>query len=305
MKSVAKTENKNTVKEIGANKVFDVVNIILLCIALVIVAYPLYFVIIASFSDPFLVLRGEVLLYPKGFNVNSYVKVFQNKQIWTGYLNSILYTVTGTCLNVFLTMMIAYPLSRPYFCCRKLFTTILIITMYFAGGMIPTYIQILNMGLRNTFWVMIVLNAVTAYNVIIARTFLETNIPAELEEAAAIDGCSQGRFFFQFVLPLSKAVMAVLVLYYAISHWNDYMRGLLYLDEPNRYPLQLIIRSILIETQMAAADLTDVETMDEMIKLAESIKYTVIIISTLPMLIIYPFIQKHFVKGVLIGSVKG
>lgn len=304
MKSVAKT-NKNTVKEIGANRVFDIVNVILLCIALVIVAYPLYFVIIASFSDPFLVLRGEVLLYPKGFNFNAYVKVFQNKQIWTGYLNSILYTVTGTCLNVFLTMMIAYPLSRPYFCCKKLFTTILIITMYFAGGMIPTYIQILNMGLRNTFWVMIVLNAVTAYNVIIARTFLESNIPAELEEAAAIDGCSQGRFFFQFVLPLSKAVMAVLVLYYAISHWNDYMRGLLYLDEPNRYPLQLIIRSILIETQMAAADLTDVETMDEMIKLAESIKYTVIIISTLPMLIIYPFIQKHFVKGVLIGSVKG
>lgn len=304
-KLIEKRPSAIQVKETGANKLFDIINITLLCFALIVVAYPLYFVVIASFSDPYLVLRGDVLLYPKGFTFDSYARVFQNRMIWVGYSNSILYTLVGTALNVMLTMMIAYPLSRKYFCCRKLFTTILLITMYFTGGMIPTYIQVKNMGLRNTFWVMIVLGAVSTYNVIIARTFLEANIPSELEEAAAIDGCSQGRFFFQFVLPLSKAVMAVLVLYYAIAHWNDYMRGLLYLDEPNRYPLQLIIRSILIETQMAASDVANAENVDELMKMAESIKYTVIIISTIPMLMIYPFVQKHFVKGVMVGSVKG
>lgn len=287
------------------DRIFDFVTTIMLVLVLAIVAYPLYFVVIASISDPYKVLGGEVLMIPKGLNVDSYKKIFADESIWIGYFNSVLYTVCGTALNVALTMSIAYPLSRRYFSGRKVITGILLITMYFSGGMIPTYLLVKNLGLRDSFWVMIFLGAVSVYNIIIARTFLESNIGQELEEAASIDGCSKIRFFFSMVLPLSKAIVAVLVLYYAVAHWNDYMRGLIYLNSADKYPLQLVIRSILIQTQMAAADTTDVADIDARMKLAEAMKYGVIIVSCLPTLVIYPFIQKHFVKGVMIGSVKG
>lgn len=296
---------KVRMKRSREDHIFDFVSTFLLVVILVIVAYPLYFVVIASISDPYKVLGGEVMLIPKGFNVDSYKKIFADSSIWSGYVNSILYTVCGTALNVALTMSIAYPLSRRYFSGRKVITGILLITMYFSGGMIPTYLLVKNMGLRDTFWVMIFLGAVNAFNVIIARTFLESNIGQELEEAASIDGCSKIRFFYSMVLPLSKAIVAVLVLYYAVAHWNDYMRGLIYLNSSEKYPLQLVIRSILIQTQMAVADTTDVADADARMKLAEAMKYGVIIVSCLPTLVIYPFIQKHFVKGVMIGSVKG
>lgn len=299
------TVKKHRIKRSREDRIFDFVSTFLLVAILIIVAYPLYFVVIASVSDPYKVLGGEVMLIPKGLNVDSYKKIFADSSIWTGYFNSILYTVCGTALNVALTMSIAYPLSRRYFSGRKAITGILLITMYFSGGMIPTYLLVKNMGLRDTFWVMIFLGAVNAFNVIIARTFLESNISQELEEAASIDGCSKIRFFFSMVLPLSKAIVAVLVLYYAVAHWNDYMRGLIYLNSAEKYPLQLVIRSILIQTQMAVADTTDVADMDARMKLAEAMKYGVIIVSCLPTLVVYPFIQKHFVKGVMIGSVKG
>jgi len=298
----------NTTKTIKRSKedlIFDTVTTILLLIIFAIVAYPLIFVLVASVSDPYKVLNGEVLLIPKGFNIDSYKRIFQDNSIWRGYLNSILYTVCGTALNVILTMTLAFPLSRKYFSGRKFITAILLITMYFSGGMIPTYLLVKSLGLRDTFWVMILLGAVSAYNVIIARTFLESNISDELEEAAAIDGCSKLHFFFSMVLPLSKAIIAVLVLYYAVAHWNDYMRGLLYLDSAEKYPLQLVIRSILIQTQMVANDATDIADIDARMKLAEAMKYGVIVVSCVPTLIIYPFVQKHFVKGVMIGSVKG
>lgn len=285
--------------------VFDIVNVVILCLVFIIVAYPLYFVVIASISDPYAVLNGDVLLLPKGLNIDSYKKIFEDSQIWKGYGNSIAYTFVGTLLNVALTMTIAYPLSRKYFSGRKTITTILLITMYFSGGMIPTYLLVKNLGLRDTFGVMVLLGAVSVYNVIIARTFLESNIPGELEEAAEIDGCSKIKFFFSMVLPLSKAIIAVLVLYYAVAHWNDYMRGLIYLNSADRYPLQLVIRSILVQTQMAVQDTTDVADIDARMKLAEAMKYGVIIVSTLPTLVMYPFVQKHFVKGVMIGSIKG
>lgn len=285
--------------------VFDIVNVVILCLVFIIVAYPLYFVVIASISDPYAVLNGDVLLLPKGLNIDSYKKIFEDSQIWKGYGNSIAYTFVGTLLNVALTMTIAYPLSRKYFSGRKTITTILLITMYFSGGMIPTYLLVKNLGLRYTFGVMVLLGAVSVYNVIIARTFLESNIPGELEEAAEIDGCSKIKFFFSMVLPLSKAIIAVLVLYYAVAHWNDYMRGLIYLNSADRYPLQLVIRSILVQTQMAVQDTTDVADIDARMKLAEAMKYGVIIVSTLPTLVMYPFVQKHFVKGVMIGSIKG
>lgn len=239
---MSKVKN-STVKRSREDRIFDFVTAILLTAVLIIVAYPLYFVVIASISDPYKVLGGEVLLFPKGLNIDSYKKIFAESSIWTGYANSILYTFFGTLLNVTLTMSLAYPLSRRYFSGRKPIMAILLITMYFSGGMIPTYLLVKNMGLRDTFWVMIFLGAVSAYNVIIARTFLESNIGQELEEAVSIDGCSKIRFFFSMVLPLSKAIIAVLVLYYTVAHWNDYMSGLIYLNSTEKYPLQFVIRS--------------------------------------------------------------
>ncbi len=298
----------NTMKTMKRSKedwIFDIINAFVLGLVFIIVAYPLYFVVIASISDPYAVLNGEVLLFPKGLNVDAYVKIFADKQLWTGYANTIAYTAVGTLINVALTMTVAYPLSRRYFSGRKAITTILLVTMYFSGGMIPTYLLVKDLGLRDTFAVMVLLGAVSVYNVIIARTFLESNITDDLEEAAEIDGCSKIRFFFSMVLPLSKAILAVLVLYYAVAHWNDYMRGLIYLNTADKYPLQLVIRSILIQTQMSIQDSTDIADIDARMKLAEAMKYGVIIISTLPTLVLYPFIQKHFVKGVMIGSVKG
>ena len=295
-----------TIKRAKEDLIFDIVTGVFLSVILLIVAYPLFFVVISSVSDPYRVLNGEVFFLPKGFNLNSYVRIFKDSMIWKGYLNTFMYTFCGTALNVFLTITIAYPLSRKYFSGKKMIMTILMITMYFSGGMIPTYLLVKNLGLRDTFWVMIFLGAVSTYNVIIAKTFLESNIPSELEEAASIDGCSQLRFFVSIVVPLSKAILAVLVLYYAVAHWNDYMRGMIYLNTAEKYPLQLVIRSILIQTQQVAMDSTaDVAELDARLKLAEGMKYGVIIISSLPTLVLYPFVQKYFVKGVMIGSVKG
>lgn len=285
--------------------IFDVITYSFLGVVLLIIAYPLYFVTIASVSDPYAVLNGEVILFPKGLNVDSYIRIFHDKNIWTGYANTFLYTIAGTLLNVALTMTVAYPLSRKYFSGRKTIMTLLLITMYFHGGMIPTYLLVGQLKLRDTFWVMIFLGAISVYNVIITRTFLEGNISSELEEAASIDGSSQLHFFFTMVLPLSKSILAVLVLYYAVAHWNDYMRAMIYLNTAKRYPLQLVIRSILIQTQMIDTNSLDVAEIDARMKLAEAMKYGVIIISSVPVLILYPFIQKYFVKGVMIGSVKG
>lgn len=295
----------NKIKESRDNLMFDIFVYAFLTIALIVVLYPLYFVVIASFSDPYMVLRGDVVWYPKGITFSSYEKIFHNADIWIGYVNSIKYTVVGTLLNVVLTVCLAYPLSRSYFCLRKPFTIIVLITMYFGGGMIPTYILVNKLGLRNTMWSLIFVGAVSAYNVIIARTFFQSNIPNELEEAAEIDGCSKGRFFFNFVPQLSKSIVAVLSLYYAVGHWNDYMKGLLYIDKREMYPLQLILRGILMEGQGLANDFADVDEIEAKMKLAESLKYGVIIVAVIPPLLLYPFIQKYFIKGVMVGSLKG
>lgn len=295
-------------KEVGISKedrIFDIVTNIILFIALLLVLYPLYFVFIASFSDPYAVLRGEVLFWPKGITFESYAKIFANEDIWIGYRNSLIYMTVGTGISVLLTIMIAYPLSRSYFFARKYITWILIFTMYFSGGMIPTYLLVNNLGLRNTMWALIIVGCVGVYNIIIARTFFASTISQELEEAAEIDGCSKIWFFISFVIPLSKAIIAVLSLYYAMGYWNDYMKGLLYVDKKELYPLQLVLRGILIETQATASDIQDPDSVEEAMKLAEAIKYGTIIVSVIPPLMIYPFIQKHFVKGVMIGSVKG
>lgn len=298
-------EEKSSVKGSREDKIFDIVTYVLLGLLLIIIAYPLYFVVIASISDPYAVTSGKVILWPVGVNFRGYSKILQRSDIWIGYFNTFAYTIVGTLINVIFTMAVSYPLSRKYFSGRKVLMIYFMITMYFGGGMIPEFLLIKGLHMRNTFAVMVVLGAVGVFNMIICKSFLEANIPAELEEAASIDGCSSFRFFIQFVFPLSGSIIAVLVLYYGIEHWNDYMRALIYIDDANKYPLQLILRSILIQTELEVSDSALRETMEEKLKLAESIKYGVIIVASLPVLIIYPFLQKYFAKGVMIGSLKG
>ena len=300
-----KKSEKTVVKRSKEDLIFDLLNYIVLGAFLLIVLYPLYFIVIASFSDPSRVLSGDVIFLPKDLDFSGYQKIFSDTSIWQGYYNTFVYTILGTVLNVVLTMGIGYPLSRNYFSGKKPIMIFLMITMYFGGGMVPTYLLVKDMDLRNTTTIMIVMGAVSVFNVIITRSFLEANIPTELEEAASIDGCSQFKFFFRMVLPLSGSIIAVLILYYGIWHWNDYMTGLIYLDDGEKYPLQLIIRSLLIQTQMEANDVASIESLSQRLKVAESIKYGVIIISSLPVLVLYPFLQKHFTKGVLVGAVKG
>lgn len=290
---------------LSGEKIFDIVNIIVLSLMLIIVLYPLYFIAIASFSDPSAVNTGNVWLLPKGASLEGYRRIFADAQIWSGYGNTILYTVAGTLINVVLTMMIAYPLSRKTFRLRGAIMIYLLITMYFNGGLIPTFLTVQGLGLENTRAIMILMGAVNVFNVIIARSFIENNIPDELFEAATIDGCSHFKFFCLFVLPLSKAGIAVLTLYYGISHWNEYMNALIYLRDSNLYSLQLILRSILIENQMQESMVSDMTSMLERAQAAELIKYGIVVVSSLPVLIIYPFLQKYFTKGTMIGSVKG
>lgn len=285
------------------DKMFDIVNYGLLGLIALCVLYPLYFIIIASFSDPVAINNGRVGFWPVGFNTTGYEKIFENMKIWRSYSNTIFYTVAGTGINIVLTMMLAYPLSRKKFFAKTPLMIFVMFTMYFQGGLIPTYLWINDLNLYNTPWVMVLLPAINVFNLIIAINFIKSNIPEELYEAAAIDGCSHIKFFARIVLPLSKTIIVVLVLYYGVAHWNEFMNGLIYLRDEGLYPLQLTLRNILLQNQ--ASGLGDVDSIIEQQKAAELIKYGVIIVSTLPVLVIYPFLQKHFEKGVMVGSVKG
>lgn len=285
------------------DKAFDIFNYGILGLVAICVLYPLYFIVIASFSDPVAINNGQVSFWPVGFNTTGYQKIFENVKIWRSYSNTIFYTVVGTGINIFLTMMLAYPLSRKKFFARKPITILVMFTMYFQGGLIPTYLWMNDLNLYNTPWVMVLLPAINVFNLIIAINFIKNNIPEELYEAASIDGCSHIKFFTRIVLPLSKTIIVVLVLYYGVAHWNEFMNGMIYLRDEGLYPLQLTLRNILLQNQ--ASGLGDVDSIIEQQKAAELIKYGAIIISTLPVLVIYPFLQKHFEKGVMVGSVKG
>ena len=271
---------------------------------MIVVLYPLIFVVSASFSDPDYVLNGEVVLLPKGITFEAYKMVFQNSDIWTGYMNSIIYTLFGTFISMFLTVCLAYPLSRKDMPHRRLLTLLIIFTMYFNGGMIPTYLLVRNLGLYNTRLAVILPVAINTYNFIVARTFFETSIPKEMYESAVIDGSGDVRTLWSIVLPLSTAIIAVLILYYAVDYWNAYFNALIYLNNDDYYPLQIILRNILLVGQTEQMG-SNAAGMGEKIKMAEAIKYAVIVVSSVPVLIIYPFVQKYFAKGVMIGAVKG
>lgn len=309
MKKEKEVEVESKIKRCKEDVIFDTVIFIVLTILLLIVAYPLWWVIISSVSDPKAVSGGQVIWHPIGFTFKGYGEVFKDNSVVRSFLNSILYTVCGVLVNLAVTLPTAYALSRDKFSGKKVITMFYVITMFFSGGLIPTYLVVQNLHLLDTMWALILPGCLSVYNMIVARTFFKTNISEELYEAAEIDGCTQGRFFFQIALPLSGAITAIMVLYYGVGHWNSYFSGLIYLSDQNKYPLQLVLRSILITNesalQQAATTAEARAALNEKKELIEVMKYSLIIISSIPVLVLYPFIQRHFVKGVMIGSVKG
>lgn len=270
--------------------------------------YPVYFVVVASFSDPVYVNNGTFLIFPKGFTLKGYTEVFKDERIWTGYANTILYTVGGTVFGTIVTLLAGYALSRKDLPGRSIIMKLMVFTMYFSGGMIPFYLVVKGLGLLDTRISMIILGSLSVYNIIVVRSFMSSSIPDELFDAATIDGCGNGRFFMQIVVPLSKAVIAVIVLYIAVSKWNSYFNAMLFLSDSDKYPLQIFLRQILLAGE---AMVNNTETMQDMQAAAELrnmamvVKYSVIVVATAPIICVYPFIQKYFVKGVMIGSVKG
>lgn len=246
-----------------------------------------------------------MLLLPVDFTLDNYELVLKYKDVWIGYRNTIFYTVVGTLINVVLTMFCAYPLSVKSFSGRRFLNKMLMFTMIFSGGMIANYILVRDLKLMNSIWAVLLPGAINVYNVMITRTYIESSIPRDLEESARIDGCSYFMYFVKFILPLAKPIIAVIAMYYAVAHWNSYFSAFLYLSNDNLYPLQLFLREILINSRMDTSGVTDPEMLEAMQGLADSLKYVVIVVSTFPLMCIYPFIQKYFVKGVMIGAVKG
>jgi putative aldouronate transport system permease protein len=286
--------------------VFEIGNLVFMIGMCVVMLYPFLYVLAASLSDNSFVSRGMIGIIPRGFNTRAYAEVFKYQYIWTGYRNTILYTVFGTALNLVMTIAGAYPLSRKQFYGRGVFTFIIAVTMFFGGGLIPTYLVMRSYKLLNTFAVMILPGAISTWNMIVMRTFFQ-NLPSELEEAAIIDGCSDIGVLLRIVIPLSTASIMTIGLFYAVGHWNSWFGAFVYLRDQERYPLQLWLRTIVLQNQMNEINSqqagTTIENMESII--ADTIKYAVIIVAAAPILCVYPFIQKYFVKGVMVGSVKG
>lgn len=283
---------------------FDVVVYGISCVMLILVAYPLILVLSNSLSDPGLVATGQVVLLPKGVNLEGYKAVLANADIKVGYANTIFYTVVGTAINLVVTLPAAYALTKETIPGRNIIMTFFMITMYFSGGMIPTFLLIQNMGLYNSRWAILLLGAFNVYYCIVCRSFFES-LPREMEESAAIDGCTPMKTFLQVVLPLSKALIGVMVLYYAVGHWNSYFNEMIYLNDDAKQPLQVFLRRMLILAQNAMDMDEGGEYALSLVNREALLRYAVIVVSSLPLLIVYPFIQKYFDQGVLIGSVKG
>lgn len=286
------------------DKTFDRLVTILVVLILISIFYPLYFVVIASISNPDLVSAGKVWFWPRGISFEGYEFILKDVRILRGYFNTIIYTGGGTLLALMLTIPAGYALSRKDLKGSKLIMLFFVFTMYFGGGLIPTYLVVKQLGLVDTRAVLIVLGSFSVFNLIITRSFYLNTMPQELQEAAEVDGCNIFQYFFYVVLPLSKSIIAVIGLYYAVNHWNSFFNGLIYINNVKLYPLQLILRDILISGQTIDTSITDLEMIKRLEQISRTIKYGVIIVSSLPVLMLYPLVQKHFVKGVMIGSVK-
>ncbi|KAB8136772.1 carbohydrate ABC transporter permease [Gracilibacillus oryzae] len=286
------------------DKMFTIFIYSILIVVACLMLYPLIYVLSASFSNPERTVLGEVWLLPKEFNIESYLTVFQNEDVLIGYRNTIIYTVFGTAINILFTILIAYPLSRRDFYGKEVITGFIIFTMFFGGGMIPTYLLIKDLGMLDTIWAIVLPGAVSVYNVIIMRTFFQS-IPDELREAASMDGCNNITLLVRIILPLSMPIIAVMALFHGVGHWNSYFDALIYLSDEDKFPLQLFLRQMLIQEDMSAMTSSGTDVLAEHLLQIEGLKYAVVVVASLPMLIIYPFLQKFFVKGVMIGSLKG
>ncbi len=296
---------RSAIRETGFDRTFNIVNYAVQGLFLLIVAYPLLYVISASLSDPIKVSAGKVWVWPVNFTTEGYRAIFQDDLLIRSFLNSIFYAVAGTSISVILTILAAYPLSRKELPGRGIFMFLFLFTLLFNGGLIPTYLVIKDLGMLNTRWAMILPSALSVYNMIITRTYFQTAIPDELLDAARIDGASDFRFVRDIVIPLSGPIVAVNALFYAVAQWNQYFSALLYLTDQHLWPLQLTLREILIQNQIPAAMMGDVGEMVRRQALRDLLKYSLIVVATVPILTVYPFVQKHFVRGALIGSVKG
>lgn len=301
-----KTHNSRRLfkKRLRADDIFQLVVTVVCIFIFLIIAYPLYFVIIASFSDPTLVSTGKVVLWPKGISFQGYEMIFNHSKLWTGYRNAVFYTIAGTLFNLLVTLPAAYAASRKEFMPRRVIMFLFAFTMYFGGGLIPTYLLISDLKLNNTIWVFIIPFALNVYNFIITRTFFETSIAEEMRESAILDGCNDFRFFISVALPLSKAIISVIALYYAVGHWNDYFTSLIYIRNQELIHLQMVLREILLVADSSSLA-SSTGGYGYALKYVESMRYGVIIVASLPLMIIYPFIQKYFEKGVMLGAVKG
>ena len=286
------------------DKFFDITVIVLVTIILVSLFYPLYFVFIASISNPDLVSSGQVWFLPKGITNEGYTYILRDVRILRGYFNTFLYTTSGTLLALAITIPAGYALSRSDLRGKTIIMLFFVFTMYFSGGLIPKYLVVKRLKLIDTRFVLMILGSFSVFNLIITRSFYTNSLPKELQEAAEVDGCNIFQYFISVVLPLSKSIIAVIGLYYAVYHWNSFFNGLVYINNVKLYPLQLILRDILISGQTIDASITDPEMIKRLEQIARTIKYGVIIVSSLPVLLIYPFVQKHFVKGVMIGAIK-
>ena len=271
----------------------------------IVVLLPLMNIVSASFSNPTAVSQGRVWLLPVDFSLDSYKNVLKYEAVWLGYRNTIFYTVVGTIMNVTVTLLCAFPLSQYQFAGRKTVNKILMLTMIFSGGMIPSYLVVKELHMLDTVWAVLVPGLMSAYNVIITRNYIETNIPGELQDAARVDGCSPVKFFRNFILPLSRPSIAVIAMYYAVGHWNSYFNAFLYLNDRELYPLQLFLRDILVNSRFDSSIVEDPEMAQIIQNQADALKYSIIVIATLPLMCVYPLVQKHFVKGIMVGSVKG
>lgn len=297
--------SRSAIRDTGVDRAFNVFNYVILTLFLLAVLYPLIYIVSASFSSASAVTSGEVWLWPVDVTLDGYDAILKHHLLVRGFLNSLFYTVVGTAVSVTLTILAAYPLSRKDLYGRGLIMFLFFFTLLFSGGLIPTYLVVKDLGLLNTRWALIFPAALSIYNMIITRTYFQTAIPDELLDAAKIDGASDFRFLWNVVIPLSGPIVAVNALFYAVAQWNQFFNALIYLTDQDLWPLQLVLREILVQNNVDAAMISDIEDLILRQNLRELLKYSLIVVATVPVLIVYPFVQKHFVKGALIGSLKG
>lgn len=289
-----------------ADPLFAVITYGLIAVAILVIVYPLYFIVIASISDPTLVQQGKVILFPRGLTFDGYATIFGTSTIVRGFANSVLYTVVGTAISVTMILCGAYALARKDMPGRNLFMILFVITMFFDGGMIARYLVVKELGMLDTMWAVVLPGAVGVWNLIIARTFFEQSISPELREAAQLDGASDFRFFFSIVLPLSKSLITLMAMIHIVANWNAFFDAMIYLSDESKYPLQLVLRNVLIQSQASTAgmDMASMESTAQAQKMGELLKYSMIVVSTVPLLIAFPFLQRHFVKGATLGALK-